>query len=82
VWVIINQVTIFVPSSFLPPDNDTRQLRFLVLSMRYKPGPFQSDMVRRLGGAEKGVDDEVGLGIIGDDVRSETSKGAARRGFL
>jgi hypothetical protein len=36
--------------------------------MRYRPGPFQSDMVRCLGGVEEGLVDVVGLGSVGDDV--------------
>jgi len=43
---VVYQVRIFVPSSFLPPERATRQLRLLPASMRYKPGPFQSDMMR------------------------------------
>jgi len=43
---ITNQQRIFVPSALFPPARDTRQLRLLPASMRYRPGPFQSDMVR------------------------------------
>jgi hypothetical protein len=44
-----NQQRIFVPSALFPPARDTRQLRLLPASMRYKPGPFQSDMVKMVG---------------------------------
>lgn len=44
-----NQVRIFVPSALFPPARDTRQLRLMPLSMRYRPGPFQSDIVIQCG---------------------------------
>ena len=73
-----NQVRTLVLASFLPPERAMRQLRFIALSMRYKPGPFQSDMVRLLVGVEKKAVVDVGLGSIGDDVGSRKSWGSGR----
>ena len=81
VWAT-NQQRIFVPSVLFPPARDTRQLRLLPASMRYKPGPFQSDMVRWLGRLEEMCVGDVGLGSVGDDVGLRKSNGAAGRGFL
>ena len=80
-WATCQQ-RIFVPSALFPPARDTRQLRLLPASMRYKPGPFQSDMVRWLGRLEEMCVGDVGLGSVGDDVGLRKSNGAAGRGFL